>query len=78
MEGERRAMGRPLSSLCSIPTGSSDATCRGGAGGSLHGPGGLVTSVCFHTVDFVQLPVPIIQQLYHWDCGLACSKMVLR
>ncbi|XP_058512481.1 protein GUCD1 isoform X2 [Ochotona princeps] len=28
--------------------------------------------------DFVQLPVPIIQQLYHWDCGLACSKMVLR
>ncbi|XP_024619496.1 protein GUCD1 isoform X1 [Neophocaena asiaeorientalis asiaeorientalis] len=28
--------------------------------------------------DFVQLPVPIIQQLYHWDCGLACSRMVLR
>ncbi|XP_051693077.2 protein GUCD1 isoform X2 [Oryctolagus cuniculus] len=33
-----------------------------------------------HTLagDFVQLPVPIIQQLYHWDCGLACSRMVLR
>ncbi|MBZ3874571.1 Protein GUCD1 [Sciurus carolinensis] len=30
------------------------------------------------TGDFVQLPVPIIQQLYHWDCGLACSRMVLR
>ncbi|XP_018873696.1 protein GUCD1 isoform X2 [Gorilla gorilla gorilla] len=28
--------------------------------------------------DFVQLPVPVIQQLYHWDCGLACSRMVLR
>nr|XP_036849017.1 protein GUCD1 isoform X1 [Manis javanica] len=28
--------------------------------------------------DFVQLPVPIIQQLHHWDCGLACSRMVLR
>ncbi|KAM7051448.1 protein GUCD1 isoform 1-T1 [Molossus nigricans] len=28
--------------------------------------------------DFVQLPVPIVQQLYHWDCGLACSRMVLR
>ncbi|XP_012927149.1 protein GUCD1 isoform X4 [Heterocephalus glaber] len=28
--------------------------------------------------DFIQLPVPIIQQLYHWDCGLACSRMVLR
>ncbi|XP_038197596.1 protein GUCD1 isoform X1 [Arvicola amphibius] len=28
--------------------------------------------------DFVQLPVPIIQQLYHWDCGLACSRMVLQ
>ncbi|XP_057600590.1 protein GUCD1 isoform X2 [Hippopotamus amphibius kiboko] len=28
--------------------------------------------------DIVQLPVPIMQQLYHWDCGLACSRMVLR
>ncbi|XP_068845761.1 protein GUCD1 isoform X1 [Capricornis sumatraensis] len=28
--------------------------------------------------DFVQLPVPVIQQLFHWDCGLACSRMVLR
>lgn len=34
--------------------------------------------LCFHAGDFVQLPVPIIQQLYHWDCGLACSRMVLR
>lgn len=32
----------------------------------------------FSAGDFVQLPVPIIQQLYHWDCGLACSRMVLR
>uniref|UniRef100_A0A8C0K1S4 Guanylyl cyclase domain containing 1 n=2 Tax=Canis lupus dingo TaxID=286419 RepID=A0A8C0K1S4_CANLU len=39
---------------------------------------GSVTSLCFIAEDFVQLPVPIIQQLYHWDCGLACSKMVLR
>ncbi|XP_027701494.1 protein GUCD1 isoform X1 [Vombatus ursinus] len=28
--------------------------------------------------DFVQLKVPIVQQQYHWDCGLACSRMVLR
>jgi hypothetical protein len=35
-------------------------------------------SLCFYAGDFVQLPVPIIQQLYHWDCGLACSRMVLR
>ncbi|XP_003974771.1 protein GUCD1 isoform X1 [Takifugu rubripes] len=26
----------------------------------------------------VLLNVPTIQQQYHWDCGLACSKMVLR
>lgn len=35
-------------------------------------------ALCFHAGDFVQLPVPIIQQLYHWDCGLACSRMVLQ
>ncbi|XP_028566986.1 protein GUCD1 isoform X2 [Podarcis muralis] len=29
-------------------------------------------------VDNVQLDVPILQQLYHWDCGLACSRMVLQ
>lgn len=29
-------------------------------------------------VDNVQLKVPILQQLYHWDCGLACSRMVLQ
>uniref|UniRef100_A0A8C6ZJG2 Guanylyl cyclase domain containing 1 n=1 Tax=Nothoprocta perdicaria TaxID=30464 RepID=A0A8C6ZJG2_NOTPE len=29
-------------------------------------------------VDCVQLQVPVIQQLYHWDCGLACSRMVLQ
>ncbi|NWX00810.1 GUCD1 protein, partial [Caloenas nicobarica] len=28
--------------------------------------------------DCVQLKVPVIQQLYHWDCGLACSRMVLQ
>ncbi|XP_015733796.1 protein GUCD1 isoform X1 [Coturnix japonica] len=28
--------------------------------------------------ECVQLKVPIIQQLYHWDCGLACSRMVLQ
>ncbi len=27
--------------------------------------------------DDVMLNVPIIRQLYHWDCGLACSKMAL-
>ncbi|XP_038618399.1 protein GUCD1 isoform X1 [Tachyglossus aculeatus] len=30
------------------------------------------------TGDYVQLKVPVIQQLYHWDCGLACSRMVLQ
>ncbi|XP_055260899.1 protein GUCD1 isoform X2 [Moschus berezovskii] len=52
------------------------------------GPGGLASKrpALSHAAllstgpagDFVQLPVPIIQQLYHWDCGLACSRMVLR
>ncbi|RXM94207.1 Protein GUCD1 [Acipenser ruthenus] len=28
--------------------------------------------------DHVQLKVPVIRQLYHWDCGLACSRMVLK
>ncbi|KTF76711.1 hypothetical protein cypCar_00010414 [Cyprinus carpio] len=27
--------------------------------------------------DDVMLNVPVIRQLYHWDCGLACSRMVL-
>ncbi|XP_062814564.1 protein GUCD1 isoform X2 [Anolis carolinensis] len=30
------------------------------------------------TVGIVQLNVPVLQQLYHWDCGLACSRMVLK
>ncbi|XP_033030323.1 protein GUCD1 isoform X3 [Lacerta agilis] len=34
--------------------------------------------VLFPAVDNVQLDVPILQQLYHWDCGLACSRMVLQ
>ncbi|XP_027421958.1 protein GUCD1 isoform X3 [Bos indicus x Bos taurus] len=41
-------------------------------------PGRLSQSRQEGAGDFVQLPVPIIQQLYHWDCGLACSRMVLR
>lgn len=28
--------------------------------------------------DVVLLNVPVIRQLYHWDCGLACSRMVLK
>ncbi|XP_062855257.1 protein GUCD1 isoform X2 [Trichomycterus rosablanca] len=28
--------------------------------------------------DVVQLNVPVIQQRHHWDCGLACSRMVLK
>ncbi|XP_069475966.1 protein GUCD1 isoform X2 [Ambystoma mexicanum] len=28
--------------------------------------------------DHIQLKVPAIQQSYHWDCGLACSRMVLQ
>ncbi|XP_041059486.1 protein GUCD1 isoform X3 [Carcharodon carcharias] len=28
--------------------------------------------------DLVQLNVPVIQQSFHWDCGLACSRMVLQ
>ncbi|XP_042334462.1 protein GUCD1 isoform X1 [Sceloporus undulatus] len=31
-----------------------------------------------HPAETVQLKVPILQQLYHWDCGLACSRMVLK
>lgn len=27
--------------------------------------------------DDVMLNVPVIRQLFHWDCGLACSRMVL-
>ncbi|XP_051951076.1 protein GUCD1-like [Xyrauchen texanus] len=27
--------------------------------------------------DDVMLNVPVIRQQYHWDCGLACSRMVL-
>uniref|UniRef100_UPI003AAE5AD3 protein GUCD1 isoform X2 n=1 Tax=Centroberyx gerrardi TaxID=166262 RepID=UPI003AAE5AD3 len=30
------------------------------------------------TDDVVLLNVPVIRQLYHWDCGLACSRMVLK
>ncbi|XP_069789863.1 protein GUCD1 isoform X2 [Narcine bancroftii] len=30
------------------------------------------------TSDLVQLNVPVIQQSFHWDCGLACSRMVLQ
>ncbi|XP_062038524.1 protein GUCD1 isoform X2 [Lepus europaeus] len=48
----------------------------------LAGPGGFGIRQPYRGLvnsgDFVQLPVPIIQQLYHWDCGLACSRMVLR
>ncbi|KAL4609578.1 protein GUCD1 [Arapaima gigas] len=28
--------------------------------------------------DVVLLSVPVIRQQYHWDCGLACSRMVLQ
>ncbi|XP_062887758.1 protein GUCD1 [Mobula hypostoma] len=28
--------------------------------------------------DLVRLNVPVIQQSFHWDCGLACSRMVLQ
>ncbi|XP_013924844.1 PREDICTED: protein GUCD1 isoform X3 [Thamnophis sirtalis] len=28
--------------------------------------------------EAIQLKVPALQQLYHWDCGLACSRMALR
>ncbi|XP_073168911.1 protein GUCD1 isoform X1 [Lepidochelys kempii] len=44
----------------------------------------LCTPAVVHTVitntaaDYVQLQVPVIQQLYHWDCGLACSRMALQ
>uniref|UniRef100_A0A2K6GRC5 Guanylyl cyclase domain containing 1 n=1 Tax=Propithecus coquereli TaxID=379532 RepID=A0A2K6GRC5_PROCO len=53
----------------------------GAAGGEAEGqdlPSQLNVWIPAPPGDFVQLPVPIIQQLYHWDCGLACSKMVLR
>nr|XP_042697550.1 protein GUCD1 isoform X4 [Chrysemys picta bellii] len=44
----------------------------------------LYTPAVEHTLitntaaDYVQLQVPVIQQLYHWDCGLACSRMALQ
>ncbi|XP_070993432.1 protein GUCD1-like isoform X5 [Oncorhynchus clarkii lewisi] len=28
--------------------------------------------------DAILLNVPVIRQLYHWDCGLACARMVLK
>lgn len=50
-----------------------------GANGALAGPVQSLRPHCrLFAEDFVQLPVPTIQQLYHWDCGLACSRMVLR
>ncbi|XP_029442454.1 protein GUCD1-like [Rhinatrema bivittatum] len=30
------------------------------------------------TDEHIRLKVPVIQQMYHWDCGLACSRMVLQ
>ncbi|KAM6423308.1 protein GUCD1 isoform 3-T4 [Liasis olivaceus] len=44
------------------PGEDADAAPKGGGGGG----------------DAVQLKVPVLQQLYHWDCGLACSRMALR
>ncbi|XP_053557962.1 protein GUCD1 isoform X1 [Bombina bombina] len=40
----------------------------------LQAPGVPGTDNC----DHVQLKVPLIQQSYHWDCGLACARMVLQ
>ncbi|XP_063310591.1 protein GUCD1 isoform X1 [Pelobates fuscus] len=31
-----------------------------------------------YSCDHVQLKVPLIQQSFHWDCGLACARMVLQ
>uniref|UniRef100_A0A8C0T024 Guanylyl cyclase domain containing 1 n=1 Tax=Canis lupus familiaris TaxID=9615 RepID=A0A8C0T024_CANLF len=71
----RRRRNPPRTSLAPAPLGAEAAAGRG--------PWGLRTEVeaagpPLEPGDFVQLPVPIIQQLSHWDCGLACSKMVLR
>ncbi|XP_023689584.1 protein GUCD1-like [Paramormyrops kingsleyae] len=33
---------------------------------------------CRMTDDLVLLDVPAFRQWYHWDCGLACSRMVLK
>uniref|UniRef100_A0A8C9ZRI1 Guanylyl cyclase domain containing 1 n=1 Tax=Sander lucioperca TaxID=283035 RepID=A0A8C9ZRI1_SANLU len=34
----------------------------------------------FRDIDlaYLLLNVPVIRQLFHWDCGLACSRMVLK
>lgn len=71
-------MGWPLNNTCRIWAGANDSGSNVGGSDRNYAYLRSVTSLCFHAGDFVQLPVPIIQQLYHWDCGLACSRMVLR
>ncbi|XP_070618481.1 LOW QUALITY PROTEIN: protein GUCD1 [Erythrolamprus reginae] len=59
-------------------------SCAAGRGGSgeLGGPSppspALAEAAAEGVGDPVQLKVPALQQLYHWDCGLACSRMALR
>ncbi|XP_047920023.2 protein GUCD1 [Anser cygnoides] len=49
-----------------------------GPGAAMRSPRGAGGEPPPPPVECVQLKVPIIQQLYHWDCGLACSRMVLQ
>ncbi|XP_042697550.2 protein GUCD1 isoform X4 [Chrysemys picta bellii] len=44
----------------------------------LYTPAVVHTLITNTAADYVQLQVPVIQQLYHWDCGLACSRMALQ
>ncbi|CAI9587867.1 unnamed protein product [Staurois parvus] len=51
---------------------------NGGSDGGQAGPGCASSADITDNSDYVQLKVPLIQQSYHWDCGLACARMVLQ
>ncbi|XP_060539620.1 protein GUCD1 isoform X2 [Pantherophis guttatus] len=69
----------PPSGGCSGPGAPSYAA--GGGAAELRSPlplAALADAAAEGVGDAVQLKVPALQQLYHWDCGLACSRMALR
>uniref|UniRef100_A0A8C6YCN0 Guanylyl cyclase domain containing 1 n=1 Tax=Naja naja TaxID=35670 RepID=A0A8C6YCN0_NAJNA len=76
---EQAATPPPPSGGCSGPGAPSCAAGREAA--ELRGPlplPALADAAAEGAGDAVQLKVPALQQLYHWDCGLACSRMALR
>lgn len=64
-----------------VPGGRDTAMKSPGNGGNDGGqaaPRSAATADSTDNRDYVQLKVPLIQQSYHWDCGLACARMVLQ